>query len=104
MFYIVISIIIILHTQYKCLKPCESINKKCSVNHKCQRMCCEDCSSCIVKVEKTLPCGHVKNDIPCGLNCDEILCNHPCIRTLKCNHKCQSRCYEPCKPCENLVS
>jgi len=67
-------------------------------------MCYEDCLSCTVKVKKTLPCGHVKNDIPCGFDCDEVQCNLPCIRSLKCAHRCLSKCYEPCKPCENLVS
>ncbi|XP_060843722.1 NFX1-type zinc finger-containing protein 1-like [Rhopalosiphum padi] len=91
------------HEKYMCLKPCENINNKCSLNHKCKKMCYEDCASCTVKVKKTLPCGHIKNDVPCGLNSNEIKCNLPCIRPLKCDHKCLAKCYEPCKPCEELV-
>lgn len=91
------------HENYKCFKPCESTNKKCSLNHKCQKMCYEDCASCTVKVKKILPCGHIKNDVPCGLDSNEIKCNLPCIRPLECHHKCLAKCYEPCKPCENLV-
>ncbi|XP_026819027.1 NFX1-type zinc finger-containing protein 1-like [Rhopalosiphum maidis] len=91
------------HEKYNCLKPCENINKKCSFNHKCQKMCYENCASCTVKVKKTLPCGHIKNDVPCGLKSNEIKCNLPCIRPLKCDHKCLAKCYEPCKPCEKLV-
>lgn len=109
MFHIVILysnnyIIINIYPQYNCLKPCENINKKCSLNHKCQKMCYEDCSSCTVKIKKTLPCGHIKNDVPCGINSNEIRCNLPCIRPSKCGHKCLAKCYEPCNPCESLVS
>jgi len=67
-------------------------------------MCYEDCSSCTVKIKKNLPCGHIKNDVPCGINSNEIICNLPCIRPSKCGHKCLAKCYEPCKPCESLVS
>lgn len=66
-------------------------------------MCYEDCSLCTVKVEKTLPCGHIQN-VPCGLKSNEIICNLPCIRPLKCGHKCLAKCCEPCKPCKILVS
>ncbi|XP_027846821.2 NFX1-type zinc finger-containing protein 1-like [Aphis gossypii] len=91
------------HEKYNCTKPCENINKKCSLNHKCKKMCYEDCSLCTVKVERILACGHIKNDVPCGLNINEIKCILPCERPLKCDHKCQSKCYEKCKPCENQV-
>ncbi|XP_060856237.1 NFX1-type zinc finger-containing protein 1-like [Metopolophium dirhodum] len=91
------------HEKYNCLKPCENINQKCSLNHKCQKMCYEDCSSCTVKIKKTLPCGHIKNDVPCGINSNEIKCNLPCIRPSKCGHKCLDKCYKPCNPCESLV-
>jgi len=68
-------------------------------------MCYEDCSLyCDVKVQKVLPCGHIKNDVLCGINIDEIKCNLPCDRLLKCDHKCQSKCYKKCEPCENQVS
>jgi len=76
----------------------------CSLNHKCQKMCYEDCSLCTVEVQKVLPCGHTKKDAPCVLNVDEIECNLPCDRPLKCDHKCQSKCFEKCKPCEKQVS
>ncbi|KAE9534042.1 hypothetical protein AGLY_008778 [Aphis glycines] len=91
------------HEKYNCTKPCEDTNKECSLRHKCQKMCYEDCASCTVKVKKNLPCGHTKNDVPCGLKSNEIKCNLPCIRPLKCDHKCPAKCYEPCKPCERLV-
>jgi len=68
-------------------------------------MCYEDCSLyCDVKVQINLPCGHIKNDSPCGLKIDDIKCILPCDRPLKCDHKCQSKCYEICKPCEYQVS
>ncbi|KAL5237885.1 hypothetical protein ACI65C_005295 [Semiaphis heraclei] len=91
------------HEKYNCLKPCEKFNKKCSLNHKCKKICYEDCSSCTVKIKKTLPCGHIKNDVPCGISSDMISCNLPCVRPLKCGHKCLAKCYEPCKPCEEKV-
>ncbi|XP_001949970.2 NFX1-type zinc finger-containing protein 1 [Acyrthosiphon pisum] len=91
------------HEEYKCLKPCANINKMCSLSHKCQKMCYEDCSLCTVKIKKVLPCGHTKNDVPCGLNINDIKCILPCTRKLACVHKCQSKCYEKCKPCENQV-
>lgn len=93
-----------MYQQYNCTKPCENINKKCSLNHKCEKMCYEDCSLCTVKVKRILECGHIKNDVSCGLNINEIKCILPCERPLKCDHKCQSKCYEKCKPCENQVS
>lgn len=57
-----------------------------------------------MKVDKILQCGHMKKDVPCGLNYIDIKCNIPCDRLLKCNHKCQAKCYEICKACERQVS
>lgn len=86
------------------MKKCENINKNCSLNHICQKLCHEDCSDCTVKIEKELPCGHVKSDVPCGLSVDKIKCFQNCDRLLPCNHQCKEKCYVKCKPCEIKVS
>lgn len=90
--------------QYKCQKPCESINKNCSFDHKCQKPCYKDCLSCTVKVTKILLCGHTKKNVVCGLNDNKVKCFLPCNRLLTCNHKCNSICFELCKPCKIKVS
>lgn len=85
------------------MKACENVNKNCLLNHKCQKLCHEDCSYCSVKVDKILPCGHMKQNVPCKLNDSEIKCYLPCDRLLDCDHKCKAKCYELCKPCEKEV-
>lgn len=87
------------------MKSCEKMNLKCTLNHQCQKLCHQDCLMCNVKIkQKILPCGHIKHNVPCGLNINDIKCPLPCDRLLLCNHKCQAKCYEQCKPCEIQVS
>lgn len=84
--------------QYKCLKPCTRTNLSCSQNHKCLKECHEECSLCVIKVNKKLECGHFKKDVECYKNINDIKCSPhlPCNRKLKCGHKCQKRCSEEC--------
>lgn len=84
------------------MEQCERTNVTCILNHKCLKKCHEDCSKCAVKVDKVLPCGHMKKNVPCGFN--NTLCNFPCNQLLKCNHKCQAKCHEQCKACEIQVN
>lgn len=87
------------------MKKCENINSNCSLNHECRKLCYQDCSECTVRVDKTLPCGHINYNVPCGLKSEEIKCNISCNRILSCNkHKCLLKCYEKCKDCEVKVS
>jgi len=82
------------------MKSCEKNNKNCSSEHKCQKHCYEDCSTCTIRIDRTLPCGHMKKNVPCGLKETDIKCNFPCNLLLNCGHDCQAKCSDPCKPCE----
>lgn len=86
------------------MKPCENINEHCTLNHKCRKLCYEDCSICTVKIDRILPCGHLKTKLPCGLNDKEIKCYRLCDRILMCNHKCTALCHQQCSPCQIKVS
>lgn len=86
------------------MRKCDNVNKNCSLNHKCEKLCYEKCLDCTIRVQKELPCGHVKNDAPCGLDSSKINCSLPCNRILPCNHKCKAKCFEKCKACEINVS
>lgn len=79
------------------------MNEKCTLDHKCLKLCYEDCSYCTVKIDRTLPCGHIKKST-CGLNVEKIKCLRLCDRILMCNHKCKDLCYQPCPPCRIQVS
>lgn len=58
---------------HHCEKPCI---KTYPCGHKCQKKCCEPCSSfCTVKIPKLLPCGHTV-ETECGKKQSEVQCNH----------------------------
>lgn len=81
------------------------MNKTCSQNHKCQKICYEECSFCSLIVDKILKCGHLKK-VRCGDDVKRIQCSQhlPCNRILKCGHKCQKKCFEKCDSCKVIVS
>ena len=91
---------------FQCLKPCERINPNCEMKiHKCKKRCYEDCGYCEEKVDKILPCGHVKKDVKCYEDINKILCKEKCSKKLKCNHDCKLNCGEDCnsKPCKEKI-
>ena len=112
----------------KCLKPCVRINKNCEqiIQHRCTKLCWQDCGKCEYIVDKTLPCRHVQKNMKCyqkPKKCEVLVekllsCGHsqmvkccespkPCreIVTIKliCGHSQKVICRHPTKPCEELV-
>ena len=83
------------HKEYQCKKPCAKII--CTRNHKCSRMCCQDCGPCMKPVTKILPdCGHTQS-VPCYKDPSEVKCSSPCAKLLPgCGHSCQNSCSEQC--------
>ncbi|XP_057379336.1 NFX1-type zinc finger-containing protein 1-like [Daphnia carinata] len=111
------------HQKYICKKACSQKKVDCRENHKCGKKCFEDCDLCLVKVNRTLPCGHSqiaecflsdekikcteivnKTIIECmhsiRIECSVIatrrLCKQPCEKYLKCGHQCKKQCRETC--------
>ena len=90
----------------KCLKPCKKLNPNCSLKiHICNKRCYEDCGRCEAKVDKELPCGHIKKDCKCFENINEIQCIEKCSKILRCGHNCKLNCCEDCysKPCKEKI-
>ncbi|KAK3589677.1 hypothetical protein CHS0354_015183 [Potamilus streckersoni] len=78
------------HKFYKCLKQCEEI--MCASNHKCKKMCYQQCGDCEESVTKTIPkCGH-EQVVPCYLDPALFSCRNPCETILSCGHRCQEMC------------
>ena len=67
---------------------------------KVKKRCYEDCERCEAKVDKLLPCGHIKKDCKCYEDEKLIKCIEKCTKTLKCNHKCTLNCCEDCNKCK----
>ena len=85
----------------KCLKPCRKINKNCKLLiHECKKRCYEDCGRCEEKVDKKLPCGHIKKKCKCYEDENLIKCIEKCDKKLKCGHKCTLNCCDDCKTCK----
>jgi hypothetical protein len=95
------------HQEYKCKKPCAKYMKGCTVmeeDHRCKRLCHEECDPCRVTVRKarTVCCHYY--DVQCFSDVDEIICEKPCGRTLQCGHPCRDRCNQPCRNCYKMVT
>lgn len=61
------------HEKYLCKKACSRNKVNCKNNHRCGKKCHEDCDLCMIKIERTLPCGH-NRFAECHLNDADILC------------------------------
>ena len=81
------------HEEYTCKKPCARV--LCTRQHKCTRMCYQDCGPCVQLEDKLLHCGHVQK-VPCFKDPSEVKCIVPCDKSLLCGHRCQNRCSEVC--------
>lgn len=106
--------------EFACQMPCA---RSCDSDHRCPKICSEDCGPCMVKIPKTipeceheqevpcsmhpsefkckqmvkkkaLPCGHV-NSAECSMAADEIKCKKPC-GVLECGHPCQGKEFVCC--------
>ncbi|KAI9551691.1 hypothetical protein GHT06_022027 [Daphnia sinensis] len=113
------------HEKYICRKACSRNKMDCRENHRCGKKCFEDCDLCIIKVNRTLPCGHsqiaecflsdekikckeiVNKTIivcmhPIRIECSALatrgLCKQPCEKYLSCGHQCKKQCRETCTP------
>ena len=78
---------------WKCKEDCERI---CKNDHRCNKMCYEDCEYCDVIFQRRLTkCGHDQL-MPCHMDEREWKCNAYCKKTCKNNHKCQKLCSDDC--------
>ena len=76
-------------SQWKCNAYCE---KKCKNNHRCKKLCSEDCGNCTVElIIEMVGCGHFQT-VPCYIEPGDWKCTVPCEGILECGHKCQSLC------------
>ena len=76
-------------TIVSCTKLCGRVL---NCGHVCQELCSKPCTtSCCVRMNKTLPCGHTQN-IPCYLDASIAECRQPCDTDLDCDHKCPGEC------------
>ena len=90
------------HEFVKCLKPCERVCDS-AYKHPCSRNCWEECRKCQVLVQKSLSCGHQKNDY-CYLALNEVVCVEPCEKLLPCGHLCDQKCGSKCTAnCKTIV-
>lgn len=117
------------HRNFKCMYPCERVGTACRktprhCEHRCERLCFEDCPPCTKLVPYTCAdCGHLLNikcctlhEDPDGIHCENMVTVPP-DQTL-CGHSIEVRCYisrapeqvakhckEPCGhylPCNHL--
>ena len=96
----------------KCTKICNKPNPNCTMEneedkHICKKLCCKPCGNCTEIRKIKLRCNHVI-EAECYLanHQDQIKCNEPCERTLKCGHKCPLKCFEDCSTAfckENVI-
>ncbi|GBB94408.1 hypothetical protein RclHR1_02350007 [Rhizophagus clarus] len=86
------------HIGIDCPEPCPKIHPEC--NHKCLKLCYQDCGRCEVRIgDIKLPgCGHVIQNAKCWqeqaietLKCMELITK----KLLSCEHSQDIHCFEP---------
>ncbi|XP_045618372.1 NFX1-type zinc finger-containing protein 1 [Procambarus clarkii] len=92
------------HLNYDCLEMCTKLNAGCSQNHPCKKMCYQECGACIVKLDKTLPCGHEAKQVECSELVEDIKCRKNCQKVLRCGHPCKKLCFQTCGDCTVKVT
>ena len=65
----------------------------CPNEHKCEKMCFEDCGDCQVPVLRILPCKH-EAFLPCSLEWEKYLCQELVLTTLPCEHAVNTPCHK----------
>ncbi|XP_078367699.1 uncharacterized protein LOC144651634 isoform X2 [Oculina patagonica] len=80
---------------FLCRVKCE---KTLPCGHLCQDLCGNVCTQrCMVECRKTLPCEHEKC-MPCFKDPKVYSqCDRNCTKDLDCGHTCSKRCSEPCQ-------
>lgn len=87
------------HLEYQCNKPCTRNNAGCKENHKCTKLCYEECGNCQVPMIRDLPhCQH-SGRMKCSQDPDTYLCKRTCTKTLQCGHPCPNNCSTRCGNC-----
>ncbi|EYC20785.1 hypothetical protein Y032_0021g423 [Ancylostoma ceylanicum] len=82
------------HATYTCIQPCLKRCKDERYRHQCQRVCSEECGSCMHVVTVSLDCGHLTNVVCSALS--TVRCGERCEKVLKCGHQCSNPCGKPC--------
>ena len=92
------------HSKFKCRKECVRKIEGCLYEHRCPKLCFEDCpEKCTASVQKTLPCQHTQ-EVKCCEDRSFVKCKSPCEKVLACGHRCRQCCGEPCTTkCKELV-
>lgn len=84
-----------MHAVWPCEMPCQRQHSPCE--HPCQKNTCgEDCGLCTIPIDDVqLPCGHVKDHVPCHLtqDRDRIHCDVLVSKEVPgCKHAIEIRC------------
>jgi hypothetical protein len=107
------------------------VPERCELQHRCTKLCWEDCGDCLTSVQRTLPCGHSlelycytdpekhecpievevelphcghKVTKPCHMDVRLVKCTYPCEAYLPCGHSCMLNCHKMDDPaCGHLV-
>ncbi|XP_077298497.1 NFX1-type zinc finger-containing protein 1-like [Arctopsyche grandis] len=91
------------HLEYECKAVCGRRNKGCTEDHRCQKLCFQECDSCTIWVHKTRKdCSH-SIKIACHKDPNLLPCNKDCTREMSCGHICKRKCVEPCTGCQVKV-
>ena len=84
----------------------ERCKRNLNCGHPCPGLCSQPCENmkCWRRIEKRHPCDH-EEYLTC-FQSKSATCKAPCQRRLKCKHKCQGVCGEPCSKyrCDVVVS
>jgi hypothetical protein len=89
------------------LEPCnEMCTKTQGCGHVCTKLCKQECSPCLIMVQKKIrACGHFVQ-APCYYEPSRTDCKENCSLKLKCGHTCKQNCSNvncESKPCEEFV-
>ena len=74
--------------------PCRKKCENCCTHSACKRKCGELCTPCMEPCQWR--CKHFKCRKKCSEICDRCRCNEPCLKKLKCGHRCIGLCGETC--------
>jgi hypothetical protein len=89
-----------MHQVFSCPQPCQRLHSPC--NHGCQKATCsKDCGLCMIKLNNVpLPCGHLKDNVPCHQSQDpsRIRCNALVAKKVpERSHIIQTKCWQDVK-------
>jgi hypothetical protein len=90
-----------MHEVFQCELPCQRRHKPC--DHPCQKATCgESCGVCMISIDNViLPCGHVRDGIPCHktLDLDKVRCDVIVSKQVpNCGHTVNVKCSRDVSP------